>query len=44
MVASGIWDGQPFSDEVLAKKFKPELEAFVAEKSYLVKEDKVAMA
>jgi hypothetical protein len=26
MVASGIWDGQPFSDEGLAKRFKPELE------------------
>lgn len=44
MVASGIWDGQPFSDEGLAKRFRPELESFVAEKSYLVKEDKVAIA
>ena len=44
MVKSGIWDGQPFSDEGLAKRFKPDFEQFVVEKSYLVKEDKVAIA
>lgn len=44
MEKSGIWEGQPFADESLANKFKPELEQFVAEKSYLVKEDKVAVA
>lgn len=44
MEKSGIWEGQPFSDENLAKRFKPELDLFVQEKSYLVKEDKVAIA
>lgn len=44
MVVSGIWDGQPFSDEGLAKRFKSELDIFINEKQSLVKEDKVAMA
>ncbi len=44
LVSSGIWDGQPFSDEGLAKRFKQELDSFVSEKCYLVKEDKVAIA
>lgn len=44
MEKSGIWEGQPFSDETLAKRFKPELDLFVQEKSYLVREDKVAIA
>ena len=44
MVASGIWGGQPFSDESFAKRFKPEFESFISEKQFLVKEDKVAIA
>jgi len=32
MIASGIWGGQPFSDDGFAKRFKPEFESFISEK------------
>ena len=44
MINSGIWEGKPFSDAGLAKKFKHDFEQFVQDKSYMVKEDKVAVA
>ena len=44
MVSSGIWEGKPFSDSSLAKKFKKEFEQFASDKSFMVKDDKVAVA
>jgi len=32
MIASGIWGGQPFSDDGFGKRFKPEFESFISEK------------
>ena len=44
MTKSGIWEGKPFQDAKLAKRFQKEFEKFVEEKSHLVKVDKVAKA
>ena len=44
MKTTGLWVGQPTPDAAAAKKFKPELAQFVTNQSYLVREDKVAIA
>lgn len=44
MKQSGIWEGKPFADPNLAKKYKKDFAQFQQEMSYLVKEDKVAVA
>lgn len=44
MITSGIWEGKPFSDAGLARKFQKELEQFANDKSFMVKDDKVAVA
>ncbi len=44
MTKSGIWEGKPFQDVKLAKRFQKDFLSFVEEKSHLVKVDKVAKA
>ena len=44
MVTSGIWEGKPFADQGLARKFQKEFDQFANDKSFMVKDDKVAVA
>lgn len=44
MINSGIWEGKPFADQSLAKRFKTDFKQFAEDNSFMVKEDKVAVA
>jgi len=44
MKTTGLWAGQPTPDASAAKKFKTEMAQFITNQSYLVREDKVAIA